>query len=87
MTVDEYIRKGIKMEEETITQDMNENLGTILYIMLGRLYDLTVLLCDANGKSEDVLKLMELHRNGHIMSPLPALASFGSDESDETPEK
>jgi hypothetical protein len=55
--------------------------------MLGRLYDLTVLLCDANGKSEDVLKLMELHRNGHIMSPLPALASFGSEESDETPEK
>lgn len=61
------------MDEQVET--MNDNLGTITYIMLGRIYDLLVLLCDANGKSEDVLKLMELHRLGHIMSPLPAISS------------
>jgi hypothetical protein len=61
--------------------DMNENLGTVNYIMLGRIYDLLVLLCDAQGKSEDVLKLMELHRNGHLMSPLPALAAYEEKEN------
>jgi hypothetical protein len=61
--------------------DMNENLGTVNYIMLGRIYDLLVLLCDAQGKSEDVLKLMELHRNGHLMSPLPALAAYEETEN------
>jgi hypothetical protein len=63
--------------------DMNENQGTVNYIMLGRIYDLLVLLCDAQGKSEDVLKLMELHRNGHLMSPLPALAAYEKENSPE----
>ena len=71
------------MDEQV--ESMNDNLGTITYIMLGRIYDLLVLLCDANGKSEDVLKLMELHRQGHIMSPLPAISS-GDVPSDSTPE-
>lgn len=60
----------------SMENDMNENAGTVNYIMLGRIYDLLVLLCDAQGKSEDVLKLMELHRQGHLMSPLPSLAAY-----------
>jgi hypothetical protein len=27
------------------------------------------------------LKLMELHRNGHLMSPLPALAAYEETEN------
>lgn len=61
-------------ENDTQTADMNENIGTITYIMLGRIYDLLVLICDAQGKSEDALKLIELHRQGHLMSPLPAIS-------------
>lgn len=72
--------------EEVVKEDMNENIGTILYIMLGRIYDMLTLLCDANGKSEDALKMINLHRQGHIMSPLPALASFESEESSTSPE-
>jgi hypothetical protein len=81
------------MSEENIdteVQNMNDNLGAVLYIMLGRIYDLMVLIADAQGKGEDVLKLMELHRQGNIMSPLPALnvPDFESEEnSSETPEK
>jgi len=80
------------MSEETIdteVQNMNDNLGAVLYIMLGRIYDLMVLIADAQGKGEDVLKLMELHRQGNIMSPLPALnvPDFESEEnSSPTPE-
>ena len=80
------------MSEEQIdteVKNMNDNLGTILYIMLGRIYDLLVLIADSQDKGEDVLKLMELHRQGNIMSPLPALnvPDFESEESSTTPEK
>jgi hypothetical protein len=77
------------MSEEQIdteVKNMNDNLGTILYIMLGRIYDLLVLIADSQDKGEDVLKLMELHRQGNIMSPLPALnvPDFESEESSST---
>jgi len=81
------------MSEEQIdteVKNMNDNLGTILYIMLGRIYDLLVLIADSQDKGEDVLKLMELHRQGNIMSPLPALnvPDFESEEkSSKSPEK
>ncbi len=53
---------------------MNENLGTILYIMLGRIYDQLTLIADSLDKGEDMMKLMELHRQGHLMSPIPTLS-------------
>lgn len=74
---------------DTEVQNMNDNLGTVIYIMLGRIYDLLVLIADSQDKGEDVLKLMELHRQGNIMSPLPALnvPDFESEEkSSASPE-
>jgi len=59
---------------EEIVGNANDNIGEILYIMLGRVYDLLVLMCDANGKSEEVLRIMELHKNGMLMCPLPSLS-------------
>jgi hypothetical protein len=59
---------------EEIIGNANDNIGEILYIMLGRVYDLLVLMCDANGKSEEVLRIMELHKNGMLMCPLPSLS-------------
>ena len=59
---------------EEIVGNANDNIGEILYIMLGRVYDLLVLMCDANGKSEEVLRIMELHNNGMFMCPLPSLS-------------
>jgi hypothetical protein len=70
-------RRG-SMENENNTEEIignaNDNIGEILYIMLGRVYDLLVLMCDANGKSEEVLRIMELHKNGMLMCPLPSLS-------------
>jgi hypothetical protein len=81
--------KGLNMSEQPIdteVQNMNDNLGAVIYIMLGRIYDLLVLIADSQNKGEDVLKLMELHRQGNIMSPLPALnvPDFESEESSST---
>lgn len=55
-------------------QDINDNLGVMLYIMMGRVYDMLVLIADAQGKGEDAAKLIELHSQGEIMCPLPALS-------------
>jgi len=60
------------IEEEV--GNANDNIGEMLYIMLGRIYDLLVILNDANGKSEEVLRIMELHKNGMLMCPLPSLS-------------
>lgn len=66
------------MENQNISEEIignaNDNIGEILYIMLGRVYDLLVLMCDASGKSEEVLRIMELHKNGMLMCPLPSLS-------------
>lgn len=60
--------------------DINENLGAVMYIMLARIYDMLVLLCDANGKGEDALQLINLHAQGQLMSPPPSLAFEDEDE-------
>lgn len=54
--------------------DINENLGAVIYIMLGRIYDMLLLLADASGKGEDALQLINLHSQGQLMSPPPSLA-------------
>ena len=53
--------------------DINENLGAVIYIMLGRIYDMMILLADAAGKGEDALQLIQLHQEGQLMSPPPSL--------------
>ena len=67
---------------DNMSNDMNENPGLINYIMLGRIYDLLIILCDAQGKGEDALKIMELHRQGHLMSPLPSLVGDKDNQDD-----
>ena len=64
-------------------ESANDNIGAVLYIMLGRVYDLLVLLCDANGKSEEVLRIMELHKNGMMMCPMPSLSAPEQSEEKE----
>lgn len=54
--------------------DMNENYGVINFIMLGRIYDVLMLIADGLGKGEDALKLHQMHSQGQLMSPFPSLA-------------
>lgn len=60
--------------EESV-EGIEANLGAVTYIMLARIYDLLILLCDAQGKGEDALRLMEMHKQGLLMSPIPAIAT------------
>ena len=54
--------------------DMDDNLGPMLYIMLGRIYDLLAIIADGQGKGEDAMRLLKLHQQGQLMCPPPALA-------------
>jgi len=69
-------------EQENVSQDINENLAAVTYIMLARIYDILVLLADGSGKGEDVLRLIKLHEQGQLMSPPPTLAF--EDEDDDS---
>jgi hypothetical protein len=60
--------------------DINENLGAVLYIMLGRIYDMMILLADASGKGEDALQLIQLHGQGQLMCPPPSLMLEDEDD-------
>jgi hypothetical protein len=61
--------------------DINENFGAVSYIMLGRIYDMLVLIADAVGKGEDALQLIQLHSQGQLMAPPPSLML--EDDNDE----
>ena len=61
------------MSSDKFAEDINENLGAVLYIMLGRIYDMLVLIADSVGKGEDALQLIQLHSQGQLMAPPPSL--------------
>lgn len=70
------------MDDDNVS-DINEHLGMVTYIMLGRVYDMLALIADGVGKGEDALRLIELHRSGDLMAPPPALNFEDDDESVE----
>lgn len=71
------------MSSDKFAEDINENLGAVLYIMLGRIYDMLILIADASGKGEDALQLINLHSQGQLMSPPPSLMLEDEDEPSE----
>lgn len=71
------------MSSDKFAEDINENLGAVIYIMLGRIYDMLILLADASGKGEDALQLINLHSQGQLMSPPPSLMLEDEDEPSE----
>jgi hypothetical protein len=54
-------------------QTIDDNLGIVTYITLSRIYDVLCLIADGVGKGEEVLKMIEAHRNGELLGPEPAL--------------
>lgn len=66
---------------ESPENDMNSNSGIVNFIMLGRIYDLLMLIADAQGKGAEALDLYSKHQQGLLMSPLPALAPQVEEEN------
>ena len=70
------------MDDDNV-EDINDNLGMVTFIMLGRIYDMLALIADGVGKGEDALRLISLHQSGQMMCPPPSLSMEDSDESSE----
>ena len=61
--------------EEKPSETIDDNINIVTYITLSRIYDVLCLIADGVGKGEEVLKMIEAHRNGELLGPEPALNS------------
>ena len=61
-------------------QTIDDNLGIVTYITLSRIYDVLCLIADGVGKGEEVLAMIEAHRNGELLGPPPAFNSESEPE-------
>ena len=68
-------QKEDKVSNNEEISKVNDDAIVVNYIMLARIYDLLTVIGDALGKGEDVLRLMELHKSGQLMSPPPVIAT------------
>ena len=76
---DESLWSPEKIETSTVQDDAT----VINYIMLARIYDLLCVIGDSLGKGEDVMNLINLHRQGQLMSPPPIIQSQDTEVKDE----
>ena len=75
---DESLSSPEKFENNTEVSKVSDDAVVINYIMLARIYDLLMVIGDSLGKGEDILKIVDLHKQGQLMSPPPVIAT--SDE-------
>ena len=68
------------IEDNTEMTKVSDDATVINYIMLARIYDLLTVIGDSLGKGEDIMKIMDLHSKGQLMSPPPIIATEESDE-------
>jgi len=64
------------MEENIETSQIQDDAIVVNYIMLARIYDLLCVIGDSLGKGEDIVNLIDLHRQGQLMSPPPILQTL-----------
>lgn len=67
------------MENEE-SQNLEDNLPMVNYIMLHRLYDLLTLIAKEIGNEEEVAKMIEYHNQGYLLGPAPAYSAGEENE-------
>jgi hypothetical protein len=61
--------------ENTDSQNIEENLPMVNYIMLHRIYDLLSLISNEIVGSEKTSKMVEYHDQGFLLGPAPSYSS------------
>lgn len=69
------------MENEQ-SQNLEDNLPMVNYIMLHRIYDLLTLIANKLVGPEDVSKMIEYHNQGYLLGPVPSFVP--GNENEET---
>lgn len=67
------------MSEDQKSQNLEDNLEMVTYIMLHRIYDLLTVIATKIVGSEDISKLASYHDQGYLLGPAP---SYTPDEED-----
>jgi hypothetical protein len=70
------------MQEDLNNQnsnDLEENLPMVNYIMLHRIYDLLSLIAKGSVGQEEVSKMIAYHEQGYLLGPAP---SYSPPEND-----
>jgi hypothetical protein len=68
--------------EDKESQNLEDNLPMVNYIMLHRIYDLMTLIANKLVGPEDVSKMVEYHNQGFLLGPAPSFTP--QDEDEET---
>jgi hypothetical protein len=63
------------MTKNTDSQNIEENLPMVNYIMLHRIYDLLSLISNEIAGSEKTSKMVEYHDQGFLLGPAPSYSS------------
>ncbi len=66
------------------SQNLEDNLPMVNYIMLHRIYDLLTLIANKIVGSEDVSKMVEYHNQGYLLGPTPSFTP--TEDKDERSE-
>lgn len=66
------------------TNNLEDNLPMVSYIMLHRIYDMLTLIADIMAKNDNdrqkISKMVEYHKEGFLLGPAP---SYNSGENNE----
>jgi hypothetical protein len=60
------------MTENEKSQNLEDNLPMVNYIMLHRIYDLLTLIANKMVGPDDVSKMVEYHDRGFLLGPTPS---------------
>jgi hypothetical protein len=63
------------MTENQDSQNIEDNLPMVNYIMLHRIYDLLSLISNEIAGSEKTSKMVEYHDQGFLLGPAPSYSS------------
>ena len=59
----------------TESNNLEDNLDMVNYIMLHRIYDMLTLIAKGQAGKEDVEKMVKYHEDGFLLGPAPAFRS------------
>lgn len=73
------------MSENQESQNLEDNLPMVTYIMLHRIYDVLNLMAKYMSKDdgEELSKLIAYHQNGYLLGPTPSFTPQDSEDSSE----
>jgi hypothetical protein len=70
------------MENNQESQNLEDSLPMVNYIMLHRIYDVLTLIANKLVGPDDVSKMIEYHDKGYLLGPVPSFTP--AEQNEET---